>query len=239
MLKIILRPGEDIAWKTADEIFSVSGKIKSNFDNNCKVGLGDKNYEIYLQKRFVVFQRGGNFDKLFFSRVKMSGVCCEVIAAYNVFVMSGVDIDFFKLTAEFEYNAILMPPVIRFITKRGTWGSDPYIVRHCFERYGISFECFDVFKDKDAVSGFKKAITSARCAFVSYTWKWDRVSIKGRKIGPGIIKGIHSFMIVSEKDGSIRAFNRYSNHKSSVRYNSFEEILDDEESEFLVAYVIY
>lgn len=243
MLRGILKPRAVYNWKTFDEIFptdqEVCGKkFLKNFVYNSEIGLGKENSEVYRGDELIIYQHGGNFDKLLFCDVKMSGVCCEIIATYNFLVLSGKKVDFFRLASEFEYNAVLKPPVIRLFTRNGTWGSNPYAVRACFDRYGISYDMYDSFENKNAFSEFKKSLVLAKYAFVSYAWKWDRISIKGRKFGAGVIKGIHTFVVVCEKEGKFRTFNRYSNHQSSVEYGSFDEILGDGDSEFLVGYII-
>lgn len=242
MLRGILKPRAVYNWKTFDEIFptdqEVCGKkFLKNFVYNSEIGLGRENIEDYCGDELIVYQHGGNFDKLLFCDVKMSGVCCEIIAAYNFLVLSGVDIDFFRLAIEFEYNAVLMPPIIRLFTTKGMWGSNPYAVSACFDRYDIAYDIYDSFENKNAFTEFKEAFTYGKYAFVSYAWKWDRISIKGKKFGAGLIKGIHTFVAVFDKDGSIRTFNRYSNHKLSVRYKNFDEIFSDRDSKFLVGYI--
>lgn len=197
----------------------VPRKPLRNYFANVNIGLDSSSKEIYNGYELLIDQSGGNFPKLKFCRVKMSGVCCEVMAAYNALTLAGEEPDFFKLAVEFEMNAAVR---ILGLAPKGTWGSDPYKVGSCLEAFNVPFVKID---PKDS---FDDALSRSRAGIICYRWPVM-----------GLYLGIHTFAAVSE-GGNMRTFNRYGNHAHSVLYPSTEAALCDGKfkDRFMVGYVV-
>lgn len=157
--------------------------------------------ENMLPNGAVIFQCGGAFPWLRFRRVRMSGVCCEVLAAYNAMRLAGIETELLKLSAEFEYNAAYpaFPP--------GAFGSSPFRIAECFEAYGVSFKVFGTAREFDG------ALAVGSCGVVSY--RFGRLDPR-----------LHTFAAERTEDG-ILAYNRYSNSREPKKAASASETVFD------------
>ncbi|MDE6727379.1 MAG: hypothetical protein K2J80_05500 [Oscillospiraceae bacterium] len=163
-----------------------------------------------LQNGAMVFQYGGAFPRLRFRHAKMSGVCCEILAAYNALKLAGIAVDFPKLAAEFEFGAAIpaIPP--------GIFGSDPFCIGRCLAAYGAKFARYRNLGE------FEGVLTTGKIGIVSY---------RLGKFDPRI----HTFAVQKTEDG-ITAYNRYSNDRAPRRFGSVAEALLGKV--FLVGYVL-
>lgn len=192
-------------WKRFDDLprrflraYNQNSALSPDFSENC------------LENGAMIFQSGGAFSGLRFRRVKMSGVCCEIMAAYNAMTLVGFNVDFLKLAAEFEHNAAVpaIPP--------GAFGNSPFSIGRCFAEYGVSFT-----KHKK-LSEFESALNAGNVAVLSYKFK-------------GLDPRIHAFTVLKTPDGVI-AYNRFSNDKEPRNYGSVAEAIDGKV--FLVGFVV-
>lgn len=222
-------------WITADEIFASEKKCSAfrlaseNYRRNTAVGLSSENKENFHGRDMLIYQCGGSFPDLKFGKVPMSGVCCEVMAAYNALLAAGISTDFFGLSAEFEVNAAMR---ILGLAPKGTWGSDPFLIGNCLEAYGADYIRIDAkaYKSRhEACAAFDNALKNGKSGIISYKW--------------GIIKGhfhlgIHTFAAVY--DGCAKTFNRYGNFIHPADYPSAEASLKagKYESRYLTGYII-
>lgn len=158
----------------------------------------------------MINQCGGAFPALRFRRVKMSGVCCEIMAAYNAMTFAGTAVDFLKLAAEFEYNAAIpaIPP--------GAFGNSPFAIGRCLAAYGVKFGRYRKLAE------FEDALTEGKLGVLSYKFK-------------GLDPRIHAFTVLKTPDGVI-AYNRFSNDKEPRNYGSVSEAIDGKV--FLVGFVV-
>ena len=96
-----------------------------------------------ITKKYVLYQNGGNFPELKYFATKMSSTGCGIIATYNAMIAADVEVDFFKLALEFEYNAIYSLPFIGKFIPYGSTGSDRYKIKDCLDAYNISYVMYD------------------------------------------------------------------------------------------------
>lgn len=159
----------------------------------------------------LIFQEGGSFPELRFRRVKMSNVCCEIMAAHNAMKLSGQEVDFLKLAAEFERNGAIpaIPP--------GAFGNSPFSIGRCFSAYGAEFtKC-------RTLAEFEAALAAGKVGVLSYKFK-------------GLDPRVHAFTAQRSPDGSgIIAYNRFSNDREPRNYSSVAEAIKGKI--FLVGYV--
>lgn len=191
-------------WKRFDEL---PRRLRA-YERN--LALSPDFSENRLQNGAVIFQYGGAFPGLRFRCVKMSGVCCEIMSAYNVMTISGMDIDFLKLAAEFERNAAIpaIPP--------GAFGNSPFAIGRCLAAYGVSFtKCC-------RLEEFENALTEGKLGVLSYKFK-------------GLDPRVHAFAVQKTPDG-ITAYNRFSDDREPRRYGSVAEAISGKV--FLVGFVL-
>lgn len=168
--------------------------------------------ENLLPNGAMIFQSGGAFLKLRFKRVRMCGVCCEILAAFNAMTLSGLRVDFLKLAAEFERGGVVpaIPP--------GAFGNSPLSIGKCFAAYGVGFTKFKFTR----LAEFESALGEGSVAVLSYKFK-------------GLDPRVHAFAIQKTESG-ITAYNRFSNDKAPRNYSSVAEAIDGKI--FLVGYLI-
>lgn len=223
-------------WISADEIFSSEKKCKAfalaseNYRRNTAIGLSSENTEKFHGQDMLIFQSSGTFPQLMFGKVPMSGVCCEVMAAYNALAAAGINADFFRLSAEFEVNAAMR---ILGLAPKGTWGSDPFLIGNCLDAYGADYIRIDAkaYKSRsEACAVFDAALKCGKSGIISYKWG----IIKGH-----IHLGIHTYAAVYD-GGCAKTFNRYGNFRHSADYPSAEASLKagKYESRYLTGYII-
>ena len=159
----------------------------------------------------LIFQSGGAFPGLRFRRAKMSGVCCEILAVYNLLTLAGYDVDFLRLAAEFECNAAIpaIPP--------GVFGSDPFRIDRCFSAYGAYFTKYRKLGE------LEKALTAGKIGIVSY--KFGRLDPR-----------IHTFAVERTTDG-VAVYNLFSNARKPELLPSVRDTLSPGKV-FLVGYVL-
>lgn len=163
-----------------------------------------------LENGALIFQSGGAFLELRFRRVKMCGVCCEIMAAYNAMLLSGINVDYLKLAAEFERGGAIpaIPP--------GMFGNSPLSIGRCLAAYGVSFTKYT------RLAEFESALKEGSVAVLSYKFK-------------GLDPRVHGFMIQKTESG-ITAYNRFSNDKAPRNYSSVAEAIDGKI--FLVGFIL-
>lgn len=166
--------------------------------------------ENLLPNGAMIFQSGGAFLELRFKRVRMCGVCCEILAAFNAMTLVGINVDILKLAAEFERGGAVpaVPP--------GAFGNSPFSIGKCFAAYGVSFTKFTRLAD------FERALSAGSVAVLSYKFK-------------GLDPRVHAFTIQKTEIG-ITAYNRFSNDKQPRNYSSVAEAIVGKI--FLVGYLI-
>ena len=203
----------------------------TNYPNNVSEGLDSSNIENYKGYNMIINQSGGKFPDLMFGGVSMDGVCCEVMGTYNALTLVGADVDFFKLSIEFEMNAIKS---IASLTKPGTWGSDPYKIDNCLDAYNVSYTTIDrddYDTNKEACGAFDSELKTGKSAIISYHFP----SLKF------IYAGIHTYAAVYDNNdttSTILTFNRYSNHETSKRYSSTYSALNNGEDHYMIGYIL-
>ena len=203
----------------------------TNYPNNVSEGLDSSNIENYKGYNMIINQSGGKFPDLMFGGVSMDGVCCEVLGTYNALTLVGADVDFFKLSIEFEMNAIKS---IASLTKPGTWGSDPYKIDNCLDAYNVSYTTIDrddYDTNKEACGAFDSELKTGKSAIISYHFP----SLKF------IYAGIHTYAAVYDNNdttSTILTFNRYSNHETSKRYSSTYSALNNGEDHYMIGYIL-
>lgn len=192
-------------WKRFDEL---PRRCLRAYERNA--ALSPDFSENRLQNGAVIYQYGGAFPTLRFRRVKMSGVCCEIMAVYNAMTLLGMGIDLLRLAAEFEYNAAVpaIPP--------GAFGNSPFAIGRCFEAYGVGFAKYR------RLAEFENALTVGKLGVLSYKFK-------------GLDPRIHAFVVRKTPD-EIIAYNRFSDDRETRNYNSVTEAISGKV--FLVGYVI-
>lgn len=163
-----------------------------------------------LENGTLIYQSGGAFLSLRFRRVKMSGVCCEIMAAYNAMLLKGINVDFLKLAAEFERGGAIpaIPP--------GVFGNSPLSIGRCLAAYGVSFTKYT------RLAKFEDALKSGSVAVLSYKFK-------------GLDPRVHGFTLQKTESG-ITAYNRFSNDKAPRNYSSVADAISDKI--FLVGFVL-
>ncbi|MDE6733743.1 MAG: hypothetical protein K2J77_12825 [Oscillospiraceae bacterium] len=163
-----------------------------------------------LENGALIYQSGGAFLSLRFRRVRMSNVCCEIMAAYNAMTLTGINVDFLKLAAEFERGGAIpaIPP--------GVFGSSPLSIGKCLTAYGVKFTKYT------RLAEFESALKEGSVAVLSYKFK-------------GLDPRVHGFTLRKTADG-ITAYNRFSNDKAPRNYDSVAEAIAGKV--FLVGYVI-
>lgn len=191
-------------WKRFDEL--PPRFLRAYYQNTAKSADFSENRRA---NGTIIYQTGGAFPALRFRRVKMSGVCCEIMAAYNAMTLSGMEIDFLKLAAEFERNAAIpaIPP--------GAFGNSPFAIGRCFAAYGIRFV------KHTKLAEFENALAEGKLGVLSYKFK-------------GLDPRIHAFTVQKTPDG-IKAYNRFSNDREPRNYDSVAEAITGKV--FLVGYV--
>ena len=142
----------------------------------------DETNKIPYKNSFLLHKQGlTDFPEMKFGDKQMNKNVCEVIATYNALTISGETLDFFKLVAEFEINALL-------VWNSGWWGSNPSKIENCLISYnkgyvliGMNFFIFLCWKPNDQI-GFsnmmcdklKKASEIGKAAIISV--KFDTVN---------------------------------------------------------------
>lgn len=194
------------AWKRFEKL---PRKYMRSYERNTAIAPDFS--ENRLPNGALIFQSGGAFPGLRFRRAGMSGVCCEILAAYNAMTLAEFKIDFLKLAAEFECNAAIpaIPP--------GVFGSDPFRIGRCFDAYGACFAKYRSFGE------LEKALTVGKIGVVSY--KFGRLDPR-----------IHTFAVERTEDGVV-AYNRFSNARKPELLPSVRDTLSPEKV-FLVGYVL-
>ena len=205
-----------------------------NYFSNVSIGLDSSNIESIAGKDYIIFQEGGNFPKLKFNSVKMNAVCCEIIGTYNALIMADVNVDFFKLALEFEYNATLVPAVIGGFTYHGMWGSDPYKIKDCLDAYHVSYTMFvpdDYSSVEAACKAYDNALLGAKGGVVSYNFQFL-----------GLYLAIHTFAAIydsTNRYSPIKTYNRFCGDTESKNHFSIYNTLTENGDRFMVGYVLY
>lgn len=158
----------------------------------------------------LIRQTGGAFPALRFRRVRMSGVCCGIMAAYNALVLAGINAEYLKLAAEFELNAAT--PAI----PAGVFGCLPWRAGACLAAYGARFTRYRRLAD------FENALTVGRIGVLSY---------KFSVLDPRM----HTFTVQRTADGVV-AYNHFSNYRETETRGTIAEILAPK-NVFLVGFV--
>lgn len=159
----------------------------------------------------LIYQSGGAFCDLRFRHARMSGVCCEIMAAYNALTISGTAADFLKLAAEFERAAIPAIPA-------GAFGSNPFKIGACLKAYGADFE------EYRALSDFESAFAGSEGAAI-FSYRFGRLGLR-----------IHTFAL--QKSGEkINAYNLRSDAKAPEPVN-IPQIFGGTDREFLIGYIL-
>lgn len=166
--------------------------------------------ENLLENGALIFQEGGAFSDLRFRRMRMCNVCCEIMAAYNALTLSGINVDFLKLAAEFERGGAV--PAI----PSGAFGNSPLSIGRCLAAYGVSFAKYT------RLAEFENALKEGSVAALSYKFK-------------GLDPRVHGFSLQKTANGIV-TYNRYSNIKEPRNYSSVKEALG--KNIFLVGFVI-
>ncbi|SEK88609.1 surface protein [Ruminococcus albus] len=118
-----------------------------NYDHNVSIGVDpEQNIYKYGVYDLLINQEGGNFPKLNFVDVKMDEVCCEIMGTYNALLLDNVQVDFFKLAAEFEENACGNYYVFG---GNGWAGSDPKAISSCLDAYNVNYTTIDIADYRD------------------------------------------------------------------------------------------
>lgn len=163
-----------------------------------------------LQNGALIFQSGGSFPALRFRRVKMSNVCCEIMAAYNAMKLIGRETNILKLAAEFERNGAIpaIPP--------GAFGNSPFSIGRCFAAYGVDFSRCRTLAE------FESALVPGKTGVLSYKFR-------------GLDPRVHAFTVQNTPNGII-AYNRFSNDRELRNYSSVAEAIKGKI--FLAGYVV-
>lgn len=206
-LRCDFRKGDDALrkWKRFDEL---PARFLRAYKHNA--ALSPDFSENRRANGVLIYQTGGAFPALRFRRVKMCGVCCEIMAAYNAMLLSGINVDFLKLAAEFERGGAI-PAILP-----GMFGNSPLSIGRCFAAYGVRFRKFT------RLAEFEKALEPGSAAVLSYKFK-------------GLDPRVHAFSMQKTADGII-AYNRFSNDKEPRVYGSVAEAIAGKM--FLVGYVV-
>lgn len=220
-----------LGWSYSTE--SDVGRALNNYYNNIRLNISPENALLYHNIGLIVNQSGGNFRQLHYADVFMSEVACEVIAVCNAIRMATgrfdeMNLDFFKLSLEFELSGLYKNSFKKFIvdtgsafgikrlasisTRDGGWGGDPDKIASCLEGHNIKFETVhskDKLPSKDkktdgCVSMGDELLNNSICGIVSYKFSTFH-------------QAIHTFACT--RDGNqIQTFNKESGHTPADNY---------------------
>lgn len=158
----------------------------------------------------LIFQSGGAFPRLRYKHAKMSNVCCGIMAVYNVLMLSGHEVDFLKLAAEFEQAEVpAIPP--------GVFGTNPFLIGRCLAAYGVSYKKYRTLDE------LENALTQGKLGIVSYLF--GRLDPRG-----------HTFVFEKTADGVV-TYNRFSDDRKTGLAPSVHDTLK-RKNVFLTGYVI-
>lgn len=196
-------------------------KPLKNYFSNVDIGLDSSSKEAINGCELLINQSGGSFPMLKFGQVKMSGVCCEVMAAYNALTLAGAKPDFFRLAVEFEMNAAIR---LLGLAPKGTWGSDPRRIGRCLSAYNVPFRRIE----PNEQANFDHILSHGKAGIIAC-----RLPVMG------LYLGIHTFAAVSE-NGMLRTYNRFGNQLHSALYPSLDAVLNcgKHRDRFMVGYVL-
>ena len=166
--------------------------------------------ENVLPNGALIFQSGGAFPRMRYKRAKMSNVCCGIMAVNNVLKLSGREVDFLKLAAEFEQAAVpAIPP--------GVFGTNPFLIGRCLAAYGVTY------KKCRSLDELENALAPGKLGIVSYLF--GRLDPRG-----------HTFAFEKTSDGIV-TFNRFSDDRKTGFAPSVHDTLK-RKNVFLVGYVV-
>lgn len=251
LVNIKSRYNKDIDWTTAPE-----NENYSNIYNE----LGNESCAIIGNYKLLQNQYGGNFPKMRYAELKnskkhqMDYSCCEIMATYNMLAVSGVyDIidgngkvtndltQYPKLTAEFEYNNLMLGRVIG----TGIWGSRPSGIQKCLQSYNVDFNSYlsidtqlsvsmeNDIKDLKNYTGFGivssiSPISNKIFEKSEYLKKISEDSILQ------YIGGIHTyFVFYDQNNNEVVGINRSSSHLKGWRENTLAQVIGDDNLFFL------
>lgn len=179
-----------------------------------------------LQNGALIFQSGGAFEKLKFRRAAMCGVCCGIMAAYNALTLSGREVDFLRLAAEFERGAAI--PAI----PAGAFGCDPFKIGRCFAAHGVKFAEYRCLEE------FENALENGRVGVVGY--KFGKLDPRMHLFAVERVKADISDGTESSERGEIIAYNRFSDSRKPDCFRSVREALSSggKHRLFLTGYVL-
>lgn len=199
-------------------------------------------------------QNNGYFPFLKFADSQMNGVICEVIGTYNaICIVNGNtdDVDFFRLSVEFEINAIQTNYIETFnyglfgeflkshldleeYDDDGGLGSNPRKIKNCLNVYNINYTEFDSGRlpfDKHTAkrehqsysNKIENELKQGKSAILSYTFNFAN---------------IHTYALRYNSENSFIAYNCYSNDDSPSNASTIINSIGDNRY-FYVGYVLY
>ena len=151
-----------------------------------------------------------NYSDYLVGSTNMSGVGCEIIATHNALKLSGNSSELCSVIRSFETNGYLMA--------NGYVGSDPYAIGEYLSAKSVSYT---EYPDNDSYSSFAKAVAKSlsakeRKTFIISFWN-------SKHIGDGL----HT-VAFRTSNGSIVAYNRYSNVSTTKTYSSLNDFFAGE-----------
>ena len=100
-------------WEYTDKNTYLSTTSFHNYTYNKNIGIDKKDIIKSVNSNDVyIHQRSANFQKLQYGNYPVSYSGCGIIATYNAMRCANINVDFFKLLLEFEYNAVNNNPNI-------------------------------------------------------------------------------------------------------------------------------
>lgn len=226
-----------IGWQ--DTLDGIVATNFINYFNNKKTGLNSANYAKYNGKQMLIYQKGGAFPDLKFNEVKMDGVCCEIMATYNALTLAGEDVDYFKLSLEFEYNATntlegwtaIFPQQIIHI---GYFGSDPLKIGYCLDAYNVSYKTISSENGDSWIDFENELMNESTAGIFSYKLPENRKD--------DFYFRIHTFAVVydtSNKSEPFKTFNYKCKKKQAFDRSSIYDIIFEEKKDKIVINKFY
>ncbi len=190
------------SWK--DISAAVSGRTSVNLEHN-------KRLEESLAGGIVHGQAVEPVCSMRFGRNSMKHCGCEIIAAYNIMLLTGRYMPLCEVISEFEMNRL---SYLFFTT---FFGSDPKKLRRFFDAHGVEY---DFFKD---VQQFIEKAKNGGYAIVSF-WVNSISEHRFNRIG----SGLHTVACsIDAQTGETAVFNRYNGDSEPRIYQSIDELLYD------------
>ncbi len=231
--------------------------VKRAIDNyfyNANIELAPENKIDYNESDLVVLQFSQGLARLRFADTTMDHVACEVMATYNAMCFSNGnndDVDFFKLSAEFEISGIRhnmfawLPDSILdnsdeayLVTREGGFGSDPLKIKNCLISYDKQF--YEIYVDykyaftdasplkkkhSENCEGLQNMCINGKGTIVSYVF--DKVKI-------------HTFAVEYDTGEKLplTTYNRRNDEEAKMSYGSIEEAIGADRY-YLSGYVLF